>query len=228
MEVEIISVHFPKAGGSSLRQSFVAAYGKDAVHFDYTDDPADPCSCYSLDPDGCRRKAREVGCAPGVKVVHGHFHPSKYELMSNAKKITFLRHPVDNLISIYYFWKTLKEGHCLLNYARNSQLGLLDVARLPAIRYLLSRTYFGGVDMDTFDFIGFMESYAEDLRMLSGLLSIPIVESKENFNRYPGYQDKVGAIRSDNRLMSTLHDCLIEDIRFYERIKMRRVGQSTA
>jgi hypothetical protein len=222
MSVEIISVHFPKGGGSSVFQSLVTAYGKDAVCCDYIDDPADPCSHYSLDPEGCRRKARDAGCAPGVKVIHGHFHPSKYDFIAHAKRITFLRHPVDNLISIYFYWKTCEKGNCLFNHFRDNQLTLLDLPRLPAIRYLLSRTFFGDVDMNRFDFIGFMESYSADIRALSRLLSLPVFESNENFNRYSNYQEEREAIKSDNRLMSMLHDDLAEDIKFYERIKASR------
>jgi len=222
MNVEVISVHFPKAAGSSIRQSFAAAYGNDAVYLDYADDPLDPCSHYSVDPDSCRRKAPETCSALGARTVHGHFHPSKYELIDNAKRITFLRHPIDNLISIYYFWKTCETGHCLFNYFRDNKLTLLGLAHLPAIRYLLSRTYFGAVDMKSFDFIGFMETYSEDVQALSGLLNIPMVETKENVNKYPGYQDEVTAVKADKPLMTTLHNCLSEDIEFYERTRMSR------
>lgn len=228
MAVEVVSVHFPKAGGSSLRESLVAAYGNGAVYFDYLDDPANPCSSYSLDPEGCRLKAAQATWLPDLKVVHGHFHPSKYDFVRSAKRITFLRHPVDNVISIYYFWKMCDNGHSLFNYVREQQLTLLNVARLPIIRYLLSRTYFGGIDMSRFDFIGFMDSYAKDLRHLSQLLSIPVVESKVNINAYPRYKDEVGMIRSDSRLMSALRDCLVEDISFYERVKTRRTCQCAA
>src|SRR6266404_2007343 len=222
MNVEVISVHFPKSAGSSIRRSFAAAYGNDTVYLDYADDPVDPCSHYNVDPDSCRRKALETCSARGARVVHGHFHPSKYQLIDNAKRITFLRHPIDNLISIYYFWQTCETGHCLFNYFRDNKLALLGLAHLPAIRYLLSRTYFGGVDMKIFDFIGLMETYSSDLQMLSALLSIPIVESKENVNEYPGYDEEVSAIKADKPLMTALHNCLSEDLQFYERIRMSR------
>lgn len=224
METRIISVHFPKAGGSSLRQSLVASYGADAVLCDYKDDPKDPCSQYSLDPVGCRRKARERGLPTGIKVVHGHFHPSKYDFVDDAKRITFVRHPVDNVISIYYYWQTLDTAHCLFNYFRDSRLTLLDLAFLPAIRYLFSRTYFGGVDLTRFDFIGFMDSYAEDLKKLGQLLSVPFSEFKENITTCPGYRDKVNAVKADKRLMAALSDCLSDDIKLYEEVKRSRSG----
>jgi hypothetical protein len=223
MTIELISVHFPKAAGSSVRQSLTTAYGNDAVFLDYTDDPADPGSCYSLDPDGCRRVTRQRGFASGVRVVHGHFHPSKYQFINDAKRVTFLRHPVDNLISIYYFWKTCNEGHCLYNYFRDNQLSLLELAGIPAIRYLFTKTYFGGVDMNIFDFIGFMKNYTEDLQTLSRLLCVPLIETKENVNKHLDYEEAVGAIKADTRLMAKLHDCLLEDVKFYEELRLRKV-----
>ena len=219
--LEVLSIHFPKAGGSSVSQALTTAYGDKAIRLDYSDDPANPCSHYVMDPDGCRARAEKTGFAPEIKVVHGHYHVSKYDFVTGAKRITFLRHPVDTVISIYYFWKTCEgsSAHALFKYAREHNLGLMEIARLPAIRYLLSRTYFGGVDMDTFCFIGFMDSYSGDVRRLSTLLSVPIVEQKENTNQFQGYRDEVARIKSDTRLMSDLQDCLIEDIRFYEKVR---------
>ena len=164
MSVEIISVHFPKAAGSSLKKSFLAAYGQEGVYFDYEDDPKDPTCQYYIDSDGCRDEASKISERPGVKVIHGHFHPSKYDQIKNAKRITFLRHPIDNLISTYFFWKKLEgPGHALFNYFHDNHLTLIELAKLPAIRYLMSRTYFGNFDMKLFDFIGFQESYSAGL-----------------------------------------------------------------
>lgn len=223
MGVKVISIHFPKAAGSSLRDALVAAYGEAAVYFDYADDPADPCSPYSLDPVGCRRKTREARFAPVVRVIHGHFHPSKYQHLEGVRRITFLRHPVDNLISIYFFWKSYKgKGHCLFDYFRDNDMTLLDMACLPTHRYLLSRTFFGGVDMDTFDFIGTTENYEHHCRSLSRLLSIPFTEYRENVNTYPGYRDRANEIRSDRETMKALAGFLNDDIEFYNSVLARR------
>jgi hypothetical protein len=226
MAVELISVHFPKAAGTSFLHSLVRAYGQDAVFLDYEDDPANPCSTYSLDPDGCRNTAREASHAPDVKVIHGHFHPSKYDFANGVSRITFLRHPVDTLISIYYYWKTCEDGHCLFNYAREHRLTLYEAARLPALKYLLSRTYFGNYDMDRFDFIGFIETYSDDLRGLARALSVSFVETKENQNVYPGYRDEIAEIRTNRSLLSDLEHVLIDDIRFYDSVRNRRATKS--
>lgn len=85
MSVEIISVHFPKAGGSSTKKSLIAAYGQEGVYFDYEDDPKDPVCQFYLDPAGCRIKANKIVDKPMIRVIHGHFNPSKYDLIKNAK-----------------------------------------------------------------------------------------------------------------------------------------------
>jgi hypothetical protein len=102
MALKLISVHFPKVGGSSLRSALEATSGEPAVPNDDSDDPADPCRRFNLDPHGCIEAARATGPPDHVEVLHGHFHISKFLHYTDAMKIAFLRHPVENLISIYY------------------------------------------------------------------------------------------------------------------------------
>ena len=40
----LISVHFPKSGGSAFRASLVAAFGAETLAFDYEFDPVDPAN----------------------------------------------------------------------------------------------------------------------------------------------------------------------------------------
>jgi hypothetical protein len=219
MSVEIISVHVPKSAGTSLVRSLKAVYGSAAIHLDYADDPIDPCCSFNLDPAGCRMRAQQIEFDPVVRVIHGHLHASKYAHLRDAKRITFLRHPISNLISIHSFWKTLAEGgplHCLFQYCRRHDLSLLDFARLPAIRYLFSRTYFGGVDLAAFDFVGSMENYSADLQRLSRMLGVALAETRKNTNSDPAYSDAVRTILDDVRLVAGLRDLLAEDIALYE------------
>lgn len=217
MAIEVISVHVPKAAGNSFRDALTTTFGEAAVHLDYVDDPVDPCCQFRLDPEGCRRSARDKGFAPDVKVIHGHFHPSKYDHLKDAKRITFLRPPVENLISIYYFWKAFAgESHCLFRYVRDNGLSLLDLARIPALRNLYSKTYFDGVPLDRFDYIGSTESYPESLRAISQLLGVELKETRSNVNTFPNYQEEAGNLRADEAVLRTLRHHLREDLRFYE------------
>jgi hypothetical protein len=223
MAIEVLSVHFPKSGGTSLRESLKAAYGESGIRYDYADDPANPCSPYNLDPDGCKAEAQASVLPDEIKVIHGHFPISKYDHLQGVRRITFLRHPVETMISIYFYWKTLDEGHGLFQYCRERNLDVLGLARIPLLRYLLSRTYFGGVDMGIFDFVGVTEFYQLSLRRLSDLLEVPVVETRQNLNRFPGYDAKVQELKQDAAVMNGLRTLLSEDIRFYEKMVERIV-----
>ncbi len=89
-----------------------------------------------------------------------------------------------------------------------------------------TRSFFGGVDMEVFDFIGLHENYSEDMRTLASLLEIPISELRENTNTYPNYRDEVEAVKTDTKLMNKLNNLLVDDIRFYDRIVRRRETRS--
>ena len=69
-----------------------------------------------------------------------------------------LREPVENLISIYYFWKSFFDAsftsHAVFDFVKRQRLSLLEVAEIPCMRRLMSSTYFGGYDMGRFDVIG--------------------------------------------------------------------------
>ncbi len=243
MAVEILSVHFPKAGGTALRHALETAFGTEAVHGDYGDDPTNPCSAFHIDPQRCRRSAEVTASRPEIRVIHGHFHPAKYQFLTGVRRITFLRHPIDNLISLFFYWKidrrspgnlwrflpVTEEGarrfagqrHAIFDYFHQHQLSLLELAQLPLLRYLLSRTYFGGVDLAEFDFIGFAENYPLDTRALSQSLAIPLDESRSHRNRYPDYFHEREELKADHRLMSRLQDLLSDDIRLYEQLRAR-------
>ncbi|SFK29096.1 hypothetical protein SAMN04488125_101122 [Methylorubrum salsuginis] len=88
--------------------------------------------------------------------------------------ITFLREPVDNLVSIYFFWRNFKRPKNVL-HARflAGRPSLVDFARYPKIRQLMSQTYFGNIDLQRFSFIGFHETREADMPRLSNLIGLP-------------------------------------------------------
>lgn len=212
----IISVHFPKAAGSSLNEIFKRIFPGQIYDY-YWDDPLDPLSPRNIDPDRYFHAPLPDLDLTMFKIIHGHFHINKFQNLRNSFRMTFLRHPVDNIISIYLYWKATAShpNHAIHSYVVKNNLSIIDVAGIPAIRYLMSRTYFGDVDMGGFDFIGCFENRSSDLQRLADIFAVRFDEAiKVNTTRYP--EQKL-AMKEEKSLISKLSCLLREDIRFYEK-----------
>lgn len=200
----IISVHFPKAGGTSLKIQFENIF-KNQIVFEYDNDPLITSgTSESMFPDD-------------KKMVHGHFSARRHA-STEAYRLTFVRHPVDNLISIYFFWKSLATPHHDLHarFLRENP-SILEFARFPGIRQLMSETYFGGFDMRRFDFIGFHETRTDDIARLARELGLPL--SADVHANATAEHDGRFDMEQNASLRLSLTDILAEDVAFYERLR---------
>lgn len=203
----VVSVHFPKTAGTSLRIQFVKLWGE-KVTFDYAHDPLTPAG------------SEPAEFPTGKRLVHGHFRPQRYASV-DAYWMTFLRHPVDNLISIYFFWKALREpGHAVHARFLREQPSILEFAMYPGITRLMSETYFGKFEMSRFDFIGFYETRDADLPRLAKALGLPFVDDVHE-NRTAETIERL-ELEADLSVRRRLTDLLSADVGFYERMRGRR------
>jgi hypothetical protein len=214
----VVSVHTPKVAGTSFLHQIKKIYGEDNLLLDNNDDPVDPRSTVNIDPVYYR--LNPIKAIAPRKIVHGHFHPAKYDCLANAFRLTFLRHPVDNVLSIYRFWSAHgKEAwdSPVFQYFKEHSLSLERFAMLPKIRNLYSEVYFGEFDMDRFNFIGDYRCYDKELHRLGGLLGVEF-DSNVRMNVTQQYSggDSV-AIDPGVRNIESLEEILEQDIRFYER-----------
>jgi hypothetical protein len=207
---KILSLHFPKAAGTSLKTQFVTQLG-DAVHLDYSHDPLTPAGAESAEFPREKR------------IVHGHFRASRYA-SSQAYLITFLREPADNLISIYFYWRTFRRaGHELHARFLRDRPSLLEFAAYPGIRRLMSETYFGGFDIRRFDFIGFHETRHQDLPRLGCLLNLSF-EPQVHQNKTVVSRER-REIAADPKIIGELRRTLADDIDFYNAAKERATAE---
>jgi SAM-dependent methyltransferase len=208
----IVSVHFPKAAGSSLHIQLVKLLGE-KVSLDYTHDPLTSAGFET------------AGFPIGKTIVHGHFRAQRYA-SEKAYWMTFLRHPVDNLISIYFYWKTLPEpGHALHGRFLREQPSILEFAMYPGITRLMSETYFGDFDMSRFNFVGFYENRDTDVPRLAEDLGLPLVAGVHE-NRTNESIERV-KLEADASVRQRLSDLLVADIAFYQDLR-RRYGAVTS
>jgi hypothetical protein len=209
----LIFVHVPKAGGSSTLRALETAYGS-AFRRDYDDNPADLRSQRNVDFDGYLQRRERL--PDGVACVHGHFHPGKFDPDDGIVLATMLREPVDNLISIYWFWRALPRcDDPLHDRFLDEGLSVEQIAKLPALRRLMCETYFGGFDMRRFDLIGRHDRRAAAIDLLSAQIGMPLDASLHENVTPPS--DGRRDMAADASLRQRLEDLLADDVRFYER-----------
>ncbi|PTQ09124.1 hypothetical protein CLG96_14810 [Sphingomonas oleivorans] len=156
-----------------------------------------------------RRLPEEVSC------LHGHFHPGQFAL-DDSLLFTLLRHPVDNIISIFFFWKKLpSQEQPLHDYFLQNRLDIIKMAQLPLFSYLYSQTYFGGFDMGRFDLIGRHEERDYAFNRLSRLIGVDLdISIRENVTTPDEARQ---ALLEDGFLIQELRNILADDIQFYEK-----------
>ncbi len=200
----IVAVHFPKAGGSSLQSQLLGLLG-DSLALDYGHDP--------LTSAGLETAEFPVG----KRGVYGHFSARRYA-STDGYWMTFLRDPVDNLISIYYYWKSVTvPGHDLHGRFLREKPSILDFAKYAGVQRLMSETYFGGFDMGRFDFIGFHETRDRDIPRLAAALDLPL-SAEVYVNKTEPYTER-HIVEDDTSLRRQLADLLADDVAFYERLR---------
>lgn len=209
---KFVSVHTPKASGTSITAGLQKIFGH-LLEIDNSDDPANPLSQRVIDPNAYFGRNRKL--SEHTACLHGHFHPGQFDL-EGVSLFTMLRHPVDNIISIYFFWKSCPlHGNPLHDYFMSQELSLIDMAKLPAIRFLYSERYFGGFEMGNFSVIGRYDDRHEYFRRLKYNLGLDLDSSIEVNVTVPNNdRDRV---LTDRKLIAAITDILKEDILFYDR-----------
>ena len=95
----------------------------------------------------------------------------------------------------------------------------MDFAKYPGIQRLMSDTYFGGFDMNRFDFIGFYETRDVDIPRLASSLGLPLVA--ETYIHKTIMSAERLSVEADASIRQSLNDLLTEDMVFYERLRNR-------
>lgn len=185
---------------------------------DYGHDPADPAT--PAPASLADETARQIGRLRNVRVVHGHFPIRKYDAVQHCARVVMLRNPVENIISIYYFWDHLartgyRDGHALFKRFCHERPSLVEFAQFPTFRHLMSSTYFGGYRMQNFDIIGDFADRTTYCEALSQLMNVRL-DASIAANRSP-LSDVREDVSRDVRIVRELHDLLRDDIAFYER-----------
>jgi hypothetical protein len=159
----LISVHLPKTAGTSFGVALEGLFG-DRLLRDYGDTP--------LQSDFRYPSIVGAGYLSGVDCIHGHFMPMKY--MGNINGVlpprnlvfvTWMRNPVDRVISHYHYWRRNYSRKIALSTRRKMYENDWSLERFclgPELRNLYTR-YITGFELNRFSFVGITEHFEEDL-----------------------------------------------------------------
>ena len=168
----IISVHIPKCGGTTFQNILQDIYGKRRVWLNYTANLSEG-----------RPPATAVPWL--TRCIHGHFLSDAFDrTLPGAELITWLRHPVERVVSNYYhFFRHPDMANPCYRELRGRNLSLGDFAALPAMRNEATR-YLAGKPAAAFRFIGITERFNESLQVFGATFGVrlPPARPRENVN----------------------------------------------
>ncbi|MEQ9299448.1 MAG: hypothetical protein RIF33_12825 [Cyclobacteriaceae bacterium] len=205
----IISVHMPKAGGSTFRE-FLKSHVMGKMVGDYLDIPLTYSASKNLEKAKVYTKDMRLTQKlslryHNVKCIHGHFIAYKYVHLirsNNTVLITWLRDPIERLGSHYYYWKRnySKDASPLHKEMVENNWSLEEFCFSDQMRNIYTR-FTQGLRLKDFSFIGLTEYYVEDLAYFGKhFLNLDLVHpvSKKNVNPYrpPAYFVDKGVISS--------------------------------
>ena len=162
-------MHIPKAAGTSFSIALKEYFG-DSLIEDYGTRP------FRVRYDVARKKAEKfnqklkLNQYLNVKCIHGHFLALKYANFKNydATFITWLRDPVERLISNYYHiirgQKDVKGTFS--NLVHTEKWDLETYCSHPLNRNPCEKI-FHDFGIDNFEFVGIVENYLSDLKFFS-------------------------------------------------------------
>jgi len=169
--LQIVYIHIPKTAGSSVLSLFREIFQNDEIVQVKRD-------LFNRKPETDPSRLLLDSIQPTTKVLHGHFTYNELQLVidryPNAKIITFLRQPVDRVLSNYtFFKKRILTGRVDPSQKHRVDESLLTYARLPQSRNRM-HSFLDGLKLNDLYFIGFVENFENDVKALFQSLNLNI------------------------------------------------------
>ncbi|WP_417600722.1 sulfotransferase family 2 domain-containing protein [Owenweeksia hongkongensis] len=164
IQPDVIAIHVPKTAGSTFHAVLKEAYGFRLKHIQAFED-------MHIWNNGLPYKCNK----PLVQAVYGHItaHPNWLEYYPNAKLITWVREPVERVISAYYHWRKAGENQSERQKAfLSKQPSLWEFVENKEYKATVNayETYLGRIDINNYGFVGRTEHFEEDLKKLESYL----------------------------------------------------------
>ncbi len=165
---KIIFVHQPKAAGTSLIEGFKATYGKEAIYHDMDNQIIWKKNWLTREMELFIQPYRKYKDRAKYTVIHGHFRREKYaRAFPHAFYMTFYRHPVQQIISQYYYWLRScnpSDTNPMRKWVFNTKPDITDFVNVFLSGYDIQKLK--KMDPSLFSFVGITEQIDESFEML--------------------------------------------------------------
>lgn len=223
-KLELLSFHIPKSAGTSFRNMLRDIYGPETVlRFDT---PLRGGGKFRVEQQPFTGRA----LPNRVRVLHGHFSwpfvSDILELPPGIPKITWLRDPVDRVVSNYFYLakrlrEILDEEGRGVNILTKMERSLTEYAQAEINQNRMS-AFLEGLDLTDFRFVGILEYMEEDLPAMAERMGWDIPKAY----RHNATGKRKREISPEER--ATIEACNAEDTALYQRaLELRQKGYWT-
>jgi hypothetical protein len=168
---KIISIHIPKTAGTTFKTYLEASYKNDIAVIS-TKPVFSRCDKLNIS-----KSTIDIDTY-NEYIIHGHFTLNELLYDNDFFYITWLRDPVERVISHYYYWKHKPDDniHPIENKIKNEELSLEDFAKIPCMRNLQLH-FLGNDGVNKINFIGITELFDTSIKLLEKKLKKKIIAS---------------------------------------------------